>query len=207
MDQQRQERLAPQAQLLVQERVNQEHIRLLRLILIVIRRHELAHKLDNANAPPRAAIHCRDRRQRVTHHEELAHDDEFLLVAKQRSRLHHVLTRELLHPRGIDRLLVIRLLEIDEAPALSGHDIRIGRTRLRALSRQHRALERGLVVAQRHPHQLHQLGLSVATHARRHVEALLAIHPLQTRGQETEGVAPKFRIGEQLTEEVHDVRL
>ena len=207
MNKQSQKRLTPLAQLFIQHWINQEHIRLPRLVLLSIRRHELADKLNHADTAPRTTIHRRHRRQLVTHHKELAHDDKLLLVPVERPRLHHVLTRELLHPRRVDRLLVIRLLHVDEPLRLGRHDIRIRRTRFRALPCEHGGLHRGLIVAKGHSHQLDQLGLSVTTHTRRHIEALLAVHALQARCEKPQCVAAQLRIREEFSEEVHNICL
>ena len=198
MNQQRQEGLTPLAQLLVQHVIHQEHIRAASQIFRVLRQHEFADKGNHTNTAPSTTIHGGHRRQLVTHHKELAHNDELLLVAIEGAGLHHVLTRELLHPRRVNGLLVIRLLEIDEPPALGRHDFRVRRTRLRTLTRQHRGLERGLVITQGQPHQLNQLGLSIAADTSSDIEALLAIHTLQTGRQKPEGVAAEFRTWEQL---------
>ena len=207
MDQQCQPRLTPDTKLGVQIIIPGKHIWPPRLQLWIRLVHELAPKHNHPNTTPRATIHGVNRRQPVTHHKELARNPEALLVLKETTSLHHILARKLLHPGSVQRLTVIRLLEVNEPLVLDADDIRIRRTRIRTLPRERRGRQRRAIVTEGIFHQIHHLGFAVTTHPDKRVVTLLPIRPLQTTRHEPNVIHEETLSGKDLTQEIHELLL
>ena len=83
---------------------------------------------NHADTTPCATVHCVNRWQIVTEHEEFTTHLELLLIGEKATGLHQVLSTELLHTAGVQGFILIWLIQIDESPVFDGHDIRIGCT-------------------------------------------------------------------------------